>query len=393
MTNNISKKTYKLFNIIPILKTKTKNNITRILLFGFIPLFKIKTKNDESKIDLLSANVEKIIKNTGYEYKYDKLHNHNVFNNYDKKNIPTNSKKVPIFSNIDVTKINPFEFKKDVEVLKANLSEKEKEKVDILMERLKKIMKYQILNVFYQPEDIYTEKELEEKLDVMMCFNTVEKIDDYYQYQNYKFSSMPCYDFSALYYKYNIDNLKQKVDGAILDVGAYNGDSSLVFADKFKDNKVYSFEVVEHFYDLLKKTIELNDFKNIIPLNIGISDNEGEQEFSYEGHKNICKITTIDNFAKQNNIKIGLIKTDIEGGEWALLQGAIETIKRDKPVLKISIYHNYRDFFKIKPFIESLNCGYKFSFEDGSGYHIYGGRGNVSFCWPINEIILSCEVY
>ncbi|GMO56786.1 MAG: hypothetical protein Ta2D_01930 [Rickettsiales bacterium] len=43
------KKTYKLFNIIPILKTKTKNNITRILLFGFIPLFKI--KNNDKIID------------------------------------------------------------------------------------------------------------------------------------------------------------------------------------------------------------------------------------------------------------------------------------------------------------------------------------------------------
>ena len=40
--------------------------------------------------------------------------------------------------------------------------------------------------------------------------------------------------------------------------------------------------------------------------------------------------------------------------------GAIETIKRDKPVLSISIYHTFDDFFNIKPWIENLNLGYKF---------------------------------
>ena len=42
------------------------------------------------------------------------------------------------------------------------------------------------------------------------------------------------------------------------------------------------------------------------------------------------------------------------------LKGAIETIKEQKPVLIISIYHNYSDFFEIKPMIENLNLGYKF---------------------------------
>lgn len=50
----------------------------------------------------------------------------------------------------------------------------------------------------------------------------------------------------------------------------------------------------------------------------------------------------------------------MEGFEQPFLRGAIETIKEQKPVLIISIYHNYSDFFEIKPMIENLNLGYKF---------------------------------
>jgi hypothetical protein len=42
------------------------------------------------------------------------------------------------------------------------------------------------------------------------------------------------------------------------------------------------------------------------------------------------------------------------------LAGAINTIKKQKPVLLLSIYHNANDFFEIKPLIESWNLGYKF---------------------------------
>ncbi len=42
------------------------------------------------------------------------------------------------------------------------------------------------------------------------------------------------------------------------------------------------------------------------------------------------------------------------------LSGAVETIKSQKPMLFISIYHSVEDFFEIKPWIENLDLGYKF---------------------------------
>lgn len=43
-----------------------------------------------------------------------------------------------------------------------------------------------------------------------------------------------------------------------------------------------------------------------------------------------------------------------------MLHGAQNTIREQRPVLLISIYHNESDFFDIKPWLETLNLGYKF---------------------------------
>nr|WP_152655876.1 FkbM family methyltransferase [Brachyspira hyodysenteriae] len=80
-------------------------------------------------------------------------------------------------------------------------------------------------------------------------------------------------------------------------------------------------------------------------------------------------------------MKVGLIKTDLEGFEQPFLRGALNTIKKQKPILIISIYHNYNDFFDIKPMIEELNLGYKFKIAKSNDFEL------------IRETKLIAEVY
>ena len=54
-----------------------------------------------------------------------------------------------------------------------------------------------------------------------------------------------------------------------------------------------------------------------------------------------------------------MIKADLEGMGLKMLKGAIETVKRDRPVLLLAIYHNQDEFMGI----------YKFLKENVSGYH------------------------
>jgi hypothetical protein len=73
------------------------------------------------------------------------------------------------------------------------------------------------------------------------------------------------------------------------------------------------------------------------------------------------RVDTLDNYVAAHNLDVGLIKVDVEGFEQPLLHGAVNTIKTQKPVLLISIYHSLDDFFNIKPLIESWNLNYEFT--------------------------------
>jgi hypothetical protein len=57
---------------------------------------------------------------------------------------------------------------------------------------------------------------------------------------------------------------------------------------------------------------------------------------------------------------------DIEGAELSALKGGIETIKRFRPKLAISIYHSLDDFINIAAYLKALNLGYKFYLRHGT---------------------------
>ena len=164
----------------------------------------------------------------------------------------------------------------------------------------------------------------------------------------------------------------------IIDAGAFTGDTSIPLSEITKKD-VYAFEPFNESYNLLLNNIKKNDIKNIVPINMSLGDINGERILFLSGNnvqgitndKNIrsydreikVKETTIDRFVKDNNLDIGLISVDVEGAELELLKGAVETIKTQKPILIISIYHKVSDFFEIIPWIANLNLDYEFKIE------------------------------
>lgn len=249
-------------------------------------------------------------------------------------------------------------------------------------------------------KDIFTTREfIEMTFAKTYLKNNVKKVDNYYQLENYKLP-VNFFEASVFYYKHGIDKLKtfnRIGDKAIIDVGCCVADSCLIFRDYTK-NKIYTFEPVLENYKLAQKTIELNNLKDIVLENLALGNKEEENEIFvdkyniggstilYRGYnkdfeKEKFKTTTLDKYVKENKIKVGLIKVDIEGFEPQFLEGAVETLKEQKPIILLSIYHNYHDFFKLKLFIENLNCGYKFDFFKGED-------GTMS-----QETLLLCEVY
>jgi FkbM family methyltransferase len=174
----------------------------------------------------------------------------------------------------------------------------------------------------------------------------------------------------------DLDDLRAVRRKDILDVGAYNGDTALVFHG-YTDCKVYAFEPSARHMEIMLETFRINDSTKIIPVPYGLGDREetlfmpdrvdGQASFTASGLP--AKVTTLDEWAKHSGAEIGLIKVDIEGHEQRFLKGAVETLRKHRPALLISIYHNASDLFEIKPFIESLGLGYRFKIRRPADKH------------------------
>ena len=201
--------------------------------------------------------------------------------------------------------------------------------------------------------------------------------DECFMYKKYLLSGNH-FSINVFYERHGIDNIEdisKLFNKNIIDAGACIGDSAIFFSE-YTNNKVYSFEPFKKNYNLMLKTIELNDVKNVVPINMALGNEVKEFSIFYDGAysgmlsietekqsdliEEKAMMITLDKFVEEHNIEVGLIKTDLEGFEQKFLEGAVNTIKKQKPILMISIYHSYDDFFNIKPLIESWNLGYKF---------------------------------
>jgi FkbM family methyltransferase len=133
-----------------------------------------------------------------------------------------------------------------------------------------------------------------------------------------------------------------------LDVGANIGWYSYYFSDKFKH--IDAFEPIAETAHFIKAFRSRNIYLHIEAL----SSKKGFQEIniphlqgyvlsghvSLEKHdlpiieKRIVNLNTIDSY---NYNDIDLIKIDVEGHEYSVIEGALSTIKRCKPLLLVEI--------------------------------------------------------
>ena len=162
----------------------------------------------------------------------------------------------------------------------------------------------------------------------------------------------------------------------IIDAGAFTGDTSIPLSKRTTKN-VYAFEPFNDSFEILKKNIADNNIENIIPVNKSLGNINGERSLFLSGdnvqgitndadlrsYDNEIKVeeTTIDTFVEENNLEVGFITIDVEGAEMDLLEGAVNTIKTQKPLLYISMYHKVSDYFDIIPWVANLDLGYEFN--------------------------------
>jgi hypothetical protein len=86
-------------------------------------------------------------------------------------------------------------------------------------------------------------------------------------------------------------------------------------------------------------------------------------------------IYALDDYFK--NQKIHFIKADIESYEFDMLSGAQLIIKRDKPLLAVSIYHNASDIYTLPLYIKELDKKYKIMIR----HHTYTVADTVMYAY------------
>ena len=147
-----------------------------------------------------------------------------------------------------------------------------------------------------------------------------------------------------------------------LDIGVYRGVYSYKLSNYFKN--IHAFEPNPLLYPYLYKNLK-KIIKNISLYNIGLSDKNGEVNLklpirskslfknnieelfrlgaasihpnkTFDNFESIpVKIKKLDDFNFENKIKF--VKIDVEGHEIEVINGAKETIKKNKPVMLIEI--------------------------------------------------------
>ncbi|MEJ7829572.1 MAG: FkbM family methyltransferase [Segetibacter sp.] len=166
----------------------------------------------------------------------------------------------------------------------------------------------------------------------------------------------------------------------VLDVGTNFGQMSVLFSKMVGNNGiVYSFEADNFIFETLKRNIEANDCKNVVPVYGAVHDIANatlyfpEQDFDRFGtygsygidyiNKTGREVPTVTIDSQNIGTKISFMKIDIQGGDLNALRGAEETIRRNQMPILFEFEYVFQDELKLdfQDYVDFVqHIGYKF---------------------------------
>lgn len=177
-----------------------------------------------------------------------------------------------------------------------------------------------------------------------------------------------------------------KCGAHFVDVGAHQGFYTLLAAELVVENgRIHAFEPTPSNFEVLQSNTK--DIKFIVVNNMALSSRIGTSDFyisrmgsseynsiNPEGleiaNKITVQTTTLDDYAKKNNISIDVIKIDVEGHELDVLRGATSILNNQSPIVIIEYIPSKRKSF------EEVH-----HLMNGIGYksHLIGNDGELHF--------------
>lgn len=158
--------------------------------------------------------------------------------------------------------------------------------------------------------------------------------------------------------------------GAFIDCGCFDLDTSTRFAALrgSLDTRIIAFEPDPDNYEKCKRKIEEEHLTNVSLIQAGLwnetttlrfhAGGVGTSFLSNDGEIAV-PVVTLDSIVKDE--PVAFIKMDIEGSEMQALRGAANSIRRDKPLCAICIYHKPGDMLEISSYLKQLVPEYQFA--------------------------------
>jgi len=144
----------------------------------------------------------------------------------------------------------------------------------------------------------------------------------------------------------------------VIIAGAYFGDQAIPVANNIKGTGFcHTFEPNKNNANLIIENAKLNKLDNMLINNLALW-NKSNEKLVFEGEDALASTVeaispaaqvlhtiTIDDYINENKVgKIDLFMIDVEGSEIKVLQGAVEMLKKDKPVVVFETHSLYDDW-------------------------------------------------
>lgn len=143
-----------------------------------------------------------------------------------------------------------------------------------------------------------------------------------------------------------------KKGDTVLDIGANIGYYTLIFASLVGDEgKVVAFEPEPELFQLLTRNIDLNQYRNVIPVQKAVAEGEGVTKLfidtfssvdhrmydSEDGRESVeIEMVSLDRFLQAADRNVDFIKMDIQGAEGSALKGMDALIRQNRRLMMIT---------------------------------------------------------
>uniref|UniRef100_A0A6M3LZ03 Putative methyltransferase n=1 Tax=viral metagenome TaxID=1070528 RepID=A0A6M3LZ03_9ZZZZ len=141
---------------------------------------------------------------------------------------------------------------------------------------------------------------------------------------------------------YILDNLEE--DSTFIDAGASVGWFTFLAAAHCPQGRIVAFEPHPKRFNMMKTSLEGNNFKNIDLIQTAVSDIEGYSTLGGRAEAQMDEpgiaidTTTIDLIVEVLHLSPDIVKLDVEGAEIRALHGMKKTLKTENLKLAIEVH-------------------------------------------------------